>query len=213
LGIAFSAAAVVAALRINRRPRALVDIAVVSSRVGDGVSSLVNFLRGVRTGDEGWTFGTEVCTAYDWRLAGIPVRLWDCPRVYPTETQSLSHFHFIILVHNTWWPTRDDWLIQFCQDMGIKFCLVRTELDAAFESHIGRQVLQKYREGTTMYPEHVFQRHGIQPSRLYLFTSRPDMFEKYRDIFGPEKDRFMRDLEADVQILHQNLQRRARRFW
>ena len=93
----FGAFAAVASWRARRK--AVLNIAAVSSRGGDGVSSFVNFIRGVREGERGWIRifeyeSTEVHTAYDWNVAGLPVKFWDCPSLGYTgmETRYLLPF-------------------------------------------------------------------------------------------------------------------------
>ena len=68
----FGAIAAVASWR--GRCKAVVNIAVVSSQGVEGVSSFVNFIRGVREGERGWIRileyeSTEAHTAYDWNVA------------------------------------------------------------------------------------------------------------------------------------------------
>ena len=75
-GGVFGAFAAVASWRPCRK--AVVNTAVVSSQRVEGVSSFVNFIRGVRKGERGWIRileyeSTEAHTVYDWNVAGLPL--------------------------------------------------------------------------------------------------------------------------------------------
>jgi len=213
LGCAFGAV-VAAAMYCRTHPKAAVNVAVITSRTAQGTSSFINFIRGVRDGDRGWAktdflgSTTEVCTSYEWNVSGIPVRLWDCPAFCDDNarnTLDLSHFDLVIIVA-TVWLLRDHWIVEKCQEMGTRFYIVRNKVDLAIHNHteaVTSQIINDFH--AKILPE-----YGIDGSRLYLFTSKVDQFDRYRHVFGPERDRFMDDFACDLKVLHNSLQVRPR---